>query len=87
MKDVSPEDRPKVGQLVNDTRAEIEKVLEEKEKEKEAEEPKIKFFKSPIPEPKKHVSRVVDYDHEFNDELLKDYDIVVGDDDDYDILD
>ena len=54
---------------------------------KEAEEPKIKFFKSPIPEPKKHVSRVVDYDHEFNDELLKDYDIVVGDDDDYDILD
>ncbi|GEM_PF-1735548 len=65
----------------------MEKVLEEKEKEKEAEEPKIKFFKSPIPEPKKHVSRVVDYDHEFNDELLKDYDIVVEDDDDYDILD
>ncbi len=29
MKDVAPEDRPKVGQLVNDTRAEIEKVLEE----------------------------------------------------------
>ena len=30
MKDVAPEDRPKVGQLVNETRAEIEKVLEEK---------------------------------------------------------
>ena len=29
MKDVAPEDRPKVGQMVNDTRAEIEKVLEE----------------------------------------------------------
>jgi len=29
MKDVSPEDRPKVGQLVNETRAEIEKVLDE----------------------------------------------------------
>ena len=29
MKDVAPEDRPKVGQLVNDTRAEIERVLEE----------------------------------------------------------
>ncbi len=28
MKDVAPEDRPKVGQLVNETRAEIEKVLE-----------------------------------------------------------
>ena len=27
MKDVAPEDRPKVGQLVNETRAEIEKVL------------------------------------------------------------
>lgn len=29
MKDVAPEDRPKVGQLVNETREEIEKVLEE----------------------------------------------------------
>ena len=28
-KDVAPEDRPKVGQMVNDARAEIEKVLEE----------------------------------------------------------
>ena len=32
MKDVSPEDRPKVGQLVNETRTEIEKVLEEAQK-------------------------------------------------------
>lgn len=30
MKDVAPEDRPKVGQWVNDARAEIEKVLEER---------------------------------------------------------
>lgn len=29
MKDVAPEDRPKIGQMVNDTRAEIEKVMEE----------------------------------------------------------
>ena len=29
MKDVAPEDRPKVGQMVNDARAEIEKVLDE----------------------------------------------------------
>ena len=29
MKDVAPEDRPKVGQLVNETREQIEKVLEE----------------------------------------------------------
>ncbi len=36
MKEVSPEDRPKVGQLVNETRAEIEKVLEESRKKMEA---------------------------------------------------
>ena len=35
MKDVSPEDRPKVGQLVNDARAEIEKALEENRKRME----------------------------------------------------
>lgn len=35
MKDVAPEDRPKVGQLVNETRAEIEKVLEESVKKME----------------------------------------------------
>ena len=29
MKEVAPEDRPAFGQLVNDTRAEIEKVLED----------------------------------------------------------
>ena len=29
MKDVAPEDRPKVGQLVNETRGEIEKILDE----------------------------------------------------------
>ena len=36
MKDVAPEDRPKVGQLVNETRAEIESVLEESKKKMEA---------------------------------------------------
>ena len=29
MKDVKPEDRPKIGQMVNETREEIERVLEE----------------------------------------------------------
>ena len=29
MKDVAPEERPKVGQLVNETRAAIEELLEE----------------------------------------------------------
>ena len=35
MKDVAPEERPKVGQLVNETRASIEKVLEESKKKME----------------------------------------------------
>ncbi|MCR5675916.1 MAG: phenylalanine--tRNA ligase subunit alpha [Lachnospiraceae bacterium] len=36
MKDVAPEDRPRIGQLVNDTRAEIEKVLDEQKQKFEA---------------------------------------------------
>lgn len=36
MKDVAPEERPKIGQLVNETRAEIERVLEETMKKMEA---------------------------------------------------
>lgn len=35
MKDVSPEDRPKVGQLVNETREEIEKILDDSRKKME----------------------------------------------------
>ena len=44
MKDVAPEDRPKVGQMVNEARAEIEKVLEEKKTafEKKVREEKMK---------------------------------------------
>ena len=37
MKDVAPEDRPKVGQWVNDTRTAIETIMEEKMKKLEAE--------------------------------------------------
>lgn len=44
MKEVDPEDRPKVGQMVNEARAEIEKVLEEKKVafEKKVREEKMK---------------------------------------------
>ena len=44
MKEVAPEDRPKVGQMVNEARAEIEKVLEEKKAafEKKLREEKMK---------------------------------------------
>ena len=34
MKDVAPEDRPKVGQMVNEARAEIEAFLENTKKQK-----------------------------------------------------
>ena len=36
MKDVAPEDRPKVGQLVNDTRKAIEEKMEEVKRQLEA---------------------------------------------------
>ncbi|MBP3702569.1 MAG: phenylalanine--tRNA ligase subunit alpha, partial [Lachnospiraceae bacterium] len=44
MKDVVPEDRPKVGQMVNDARAQIEGKLEERKQafEKKIREAKIK---------------------------------------------
>ena len=42
MKDVAPEDRPKVGQLVNETREEIEKVLEEAKAKSKASRKKSK---------------------------------------------
>ena len=43
MKDVAPEDRPKVGQWVNDTRSAIETVLEEKMKKLEADALKKRY--------------------------------------------
>ncbi len=43
MKDVAPEDRPKVGQWVNESREAIEKILEEKVKKFEAEALKRKY--------------------------------------------
>ena len=36
MKDVAPEERPKVGQLVNETRAAIEELLDETKKKMDA---------------------------------------------------
>ena len=38
MKDVAPEDRPKVGQMVNETREAIEKVMEEARNPRRADE-------------------------------------------------
>ena len=43
MKDVAPEDRPKVGQWVNETREAIESLLEERIAKVEAEELRLKY--------------------------------------------
>mgnify|MGYP000697745423 CR=1 FL=1 len=43
MNDVAPEDRPKVGQWVNETREAVEKFLDEKVKKFEAEALKRKY--------------------------------------------
>ncbi len=48
MKDVSPEDRPMVGQLVNETREAIEKTLEEAKKKLEAAEMEKRLEKEVI---------------------------------------
>lgn len=59
MKDVAPEDRPKVGQMVNDVRAEIEKVLEEATKKMESavreEKMKAEVIDVTLPAKKNHV--------------------------------
>ena len=48
MKDVAPEDRPKVGQWVNETRAAIETKLEAKIEKLEAEALKLRYEKEKI---------------------------------------
>ncbi len=50
--------------------------------------PVIKFLEAPLPGPKKHVPRTLDYDLKEEDmsEISKEYDIEVSDNDDYDLL-
>ena len=62
MKDVSPEERPLVGQLVNETRESIEKILDETKKKLEAAELDAKLRREVIdvtlPAKKNNVGRV-----------------------------
>lgn len=63
------------------------KVDETTEMETEAtapESPKVNFLENPMPLPKKHVKRVLDFDRILND-TQDDYDLPVDDNDDYDI--
>lgn len=61
MKDVAPEDRPKVGQWVNETREAVEKLLDEKVKKFEAEALKRKYEseKIDVTMPAKRGKRVI----------------------------
>ena len=61
MKDVAPEDRPKVGQLVNDTRKRIEEELEnvKKDLEAKAREAKLKAEVIDVTLPAKKIKWVI----------------------------
>lgn len=74
---------------------EIEDLSEEKEEPgpvaedlsdtaNEAEKPKVKLLYNPLPLPKKHVKKVMDYDRKF-EEMQDDFDLCIDENDDYDI--
>lgn len=54
---------------------------------KEVEKPKVKLLENPLPGPKKHVSKVLDYDLKLErmPRVFQRYDIKVSDEDDFDI--
>lgn len=47
-------------------------------------EPQVKFIENPLPLPKKHVKKILDYDRELEDGQ-EDFDIEIDEDDDFDI--
>ena len=59
---------------------------EETPEEQQAEEPvkKPRYIKNPLPLPKKHVRRQMDYQYTVDDKDMN-YDVEVGDDDDFDL--
>ena len=73
MKDVAPEERPKVGQLVNETRAAIEELLEETKKKMDAaireEKLKQEVIDVTLPSKKNMEGPEIEYD-EYNFEKL-----------------
>lgn len=63
----------------------IEKINAEAEIEQTApQEPKPRFIENPLPLPKKHVAREMDYQYDVADKDMK-YDLFVSDNDDFDI--
>lgn len=72
-----------------DVRQESEKSTECSKKaeefiEEQSERPKVQFIENPLPLPKKHVKKVMDFDYPVEDDM-KDFDIDVAENDDFDI--
>lgn len=61
-----------------------EKAKEAEERREEATNSETQFIENPLPLPKKHEKRIMDYDIELTGEM-DDYDVAVADDDDFDI--
>lgn len=59
-------------------------IVEEENAEAQVEPPKVKLIENPLPLPKKHVKKVLDFDIELN-EGQRDFDVKVDENDDYDI--
>jgi hypothetical protein len=73
---------PAVHESEEDKRAEK---AEEKPIENTEEKPKVpQFFETPLPMPKKHVKKSIDYAFEPSDDLMK-YDVEISPNDDFDI--
>lgn len=84
--EVMKEENAKAGEMTEGENAKAETKAEEKGAEAEEQlgkERKVEFLENPLPLPKKHEKRVMDYRLD-SDKDLGGYDVYVADDDDYD---
>ena len=80
----NPEKAEESGQMESPVSV-VETVAEEQQTEvTESQEPKPRFIENPLPLPKKHVAREMDYQYDIEEKDMK-YDVEVPDDDDFDL--
>lgn len=71
--------------VIEESNSEAESAVEEdKEKELQTEEQKSRFIENPLPLPKKHVKKEMDYQYPVDESQMK-YDMEVDENDDFDI--
>lgn len=83
---ISEEENTEAGEMSGEESMETEKKVKEKNSEageQPEKERKVEFLENPLPLPKKHEKRVMDYKLD-SDKELGGYDIYVADDDDFD---